>query len=69
MATLRAAVSATSPEARKRQARQRSSLMRRDSSDRIANKLHAVLWVIGAVLTLVYTQIVDVVIESPQVDR
>lgn len=43
--------------------------MRRDTSDRIANKLHAVLWIVGAILTLVYTQIIDVVMESPQVDR
>jgi len=52
-----------------RAARKRSSLIGRDTADRIANKIHAILWVLGAILTLVYTEIVDVIIASPQVDR
>ncbi len=43
--------------------------MRRDTADRISNKIHAALWVVGAVLTLVYTKLVDVVLASPLVDR
>ena len=57
------------PQARRKVARQRASLLRRGTADRIANKLHAALWVIGAVLTLVYTEVIDVVLEHPQVDR
>jgi hypothetical protein len=57
------------PPVDSRAVRRRAALLQRGTVDRIANKLHAALWVAGAVVTLVYTQLIDVILESSLVDR